>query len=273
MVASIFGLVEGVGLTDVLAGRAEFEDVAQPVGLDGNLRVLGAGKLPRTVGGARLGTDARPPAPPGGGRHRHHRCSPASAGHGRCGAGAQCGRGMIVASVGKTTVETLQRAIQNLDRAGARCLGVVINRVPVRGRGKGYDDYRSRATTTHLGCVRDGSARFAPRNPGSRGRRTSRRLLRSRRPRPDRRRVGRAGGPPFLGGSPGCGCRRLGGGGRPHDEMLIGELTVEGLHTLDDHVRLDVPFTGHVADDYAHTRRSVDVLPDGTIRSPTSRRP
>jgi Mrp family chromosome partitioning ATPase len=49
---------------------------------------------------------------------------------------------MIVASVGKTTVETLQRAIQNLDRAGARCLGVVINRVPVRGRGKGYDDYR-----------------------------------------------------------------------------------------------------------------------------------
>lgn len=143
MVASIFGLVEGVGLTDVLAGRADFEDVAQPVGLDGNLRVLGAGKLPpnpsEVLGSVRmhdllhrLAADATviidaPPLLPV--------TDAAVLAHNADGA-------MVVASVGKTTVETLQRAIQNLDRAGARCLGVVINRVPVRGRGKGYDDYR-----------------------------------------------------------------------------------------------------------------------------------
>lgn len=143
MVANIFGLVEGVGLTDVLSGRADFEDVAQPVGLDGNLRVLGAGKLPpnpsEVLGSARmrdllarLATEATviidaPPLIPV--------TDAAVLAHNADGA-------MVVASVGRTTIETLQKAIQNLDRAGARCLGVVINRVPVRGRGKGYDEYR-----------------------------------------------------------------------------------------------------------------------------------
>ncbi len=49
---------------------------------------------------------------------------------------------MVVASVGKTTIETLNKAMLNLEKANARCLGVVINRVPVRGRGRGYDDYQ-----------------------------------------------------------------------------------------------------------------------------------
>lgn len=143
MVASIFALVEGVGLTDVLAGRAEFEDVAQPVGTAGNLLVLGTGTLPpnpsEVLGSSRmqkllalLAEDATviidaPPLLPV--------TDAAVLTHSADGA-------IIVGSVGKTTIETLQKALQALHRAGGRCLGVVINRVPVRGRGKGYYDYR-----------------------------------------------------------------------------------------------------------------------------------
>lgn len=143
MVASIFALVEGAGLTDVLAGRAEFEDVAQPVGTAGNLLVLGTGMLPpnpsEVLGSSRmqkllalLAEDATviidaPPLLPV--------TDAAVLTHSADGA-------IIVGSVGKTTIETLQKALQALHRAGGRCLGVVINRVPVRGRGKGYYDYR-----------------------------------------------------------------------------------------------------------------------------------
>ncbi|MCT2085770.1 polysaccharide biosynthesis tyrosine autokinase [Microbacterium enclense] len=143
MVASIFALVEGVGLTDVLAGRADFEDVAQPVGTGGNLFVLGAGTLPpnpsEVLGSARMQrllahlskdatviVDAPPLLPVTDAAVLTHSADGA----------------IIVGSVGKTTVETLQKALQSLHRAGGRCLGVVINRVPVRGRGKGYYDYR-----------------------------------------------------------------------------------------------------------------------------------
>lgn len=143
MLASIFGLVEGVGLTDVLAGRAEFEDVAQQVGMAGNLFVLGAGTLPpnpsEVLGSARMHkllsllaesatviVDAPPLLPVTDAAVLTHSADGA----------------IIVGSVGKTTIETLQKALQSLHRAGGRCLGVVVNRVPVRGRGKGYYDYR-----------------------------------------------------------------------------------------------------------------------------------
>ncbi|WZH37559.1 MAG: polysaccharide biosynthesis tyrosine autokinase [Microbacterium enclense] len=143
MVASIFGLVDGVGLTDVLAGRAEFDDVAQLVGAEGKLVVLGAGTLPpnpsEVLGSermhkllARLAEDATviidaPPLIPV--------TDAAVLAHNADGA-------IIVGSVGKTTIETLQKALQSLQRAGGRCLGVVINRVPIKGRGKGYYDYQ-----------------------------------------------------------------------------------------------------------------------------------
>ncbi len=143
MVANIFGLIDGAGLTDVLAGRALFDEVAQPVGVDGNLLVLGAGMLPpnpsEVLGSERmrdlmrtLSADATiiidaPPLLPV--------TDAAVLGHHADGV-------MVVASVGKTTIETLNKAMLNLEKANARCLGVVINRVPVRGRGRGYDDYQ-----------------------------------------------------------------------------------------------------------------------------------
>ncbi len=149
MVANIFGLIDGAGLTDVLAGRALFDEVAQPVGVDGNLLVLGAGMLPpnpsEVLGSERmrdlmrtLSADATiiidaPPLLPV--------TDAAVLGHHADGV-------MVVASVGKTTIETLKKAMLNLEKANARCLGVVINRVPVRGRGRGYDDYQYTGTTT-----------------------------------------------------------------------------------------------------------------------------
>ena len=46
MVAESFGLIEGLGLTDVLIGSVEFEEVAQRVGGLPNLSVLAAGRIP-----------------------------------------------------------------------------------------------------------------------------------------------------------------------------------------------------------------------------------
>ena len=44
--AESFGLIEGLGLTDVLIGSVEFDEVAQPAGGLPNLRVLAAGRIP-----------------------------------------------------------------------------------------------------------------------------------------------------------------------------------------------------------------------------------
>ncbi|AZS35911.1 Tyrosine-protein kinase YwqD [Microbacterium lemovicicum] len=142
MVATIFRLVDGVGVTDVLAGRATVEDVAQRVGRKGNLLVLGAGKLPpnpsEVLGSERMKNllrtlakdytvivDAPPLIPV---------TDAAVLSHSADGA-------IIITSVGKTTFEALTKALQNLERAGSRALGVVLNRVPRKGRG-GYHDYR-----------------------------------------------------------------------------------------------------------------------------------
>ena len=143
MIAKIFQLVGGVGLTDVLAERATFADIAQPVGSAGNLLVVGAGKLPpnpsEVLGSARMRAlirdlsqthtviiDAPPLLPV---------TDAAVLGHSADGV-------VVVASVGKTTFDALGKALQNLERAGARALGVVLNRVPRKRGGAGYYDYR-----------------------------------------------------------------------------------------------------------------------------------
>jgi capsular exopolysaccharide synthesis family protein len=142
MVATIFHLLDGVGVTDVLAGRATVEDVAQRVGRAGTLLVLGAGKLPpnpsEVLGSERMRgllrelaedytviVDAPPLLPVTDAAVLTHSADGA----------------IVVASVGKTTFEALAKALGNLERAGARPLGVVLNRVPRKGRG-GYHDYR-----------------------------------------------------------------------------------------------------------------------------------
>lgn len=143
MVATIFGLPGEVGLTDVLAGRAGIDDVIHPVGPHGNLFVLAAGKIPPNpsellgsrrmrdlvqsiTAGAFVIVDAPPLIPVTDASVLSHNTDGA----------------IVVATVGKTTIDALQKAQKNLARAGGRALGVVLNRVPRRGAGAAYYGYR-----------------------------------------------------------------------------------------------------------------------------------
>lgn len=142
MIGSVFGLVEGGGLTDVLAGRADVVDVAQRVGND-NLLVIPAGKIPpnpsEVLGSERMKEmlaaiaqeafviiDAPPLLPV---------TDAAVLAHSADGA-------IVVATVGKTTYEVLGKSLTHLQRAGGRALGIVLNRVPRRGAGAAYYGYQ-----------------------------------------------------------------------------------------------------------------------------------
>lgn len=143
MIGAIFGLAEGAGLSDVLAGRAKVTEVVHRVGPQGKLLVIGAGKIPpnpsEVLGSARMREllesiareaivilDAPPLIPV---------TDAAVVAHHADGA-------IIVGTVGKTTYEVLHKALANLERAGARPLGIVLNRVPRRGRGAAYYGYQ-----------------------------------------------------------------------------------------------------------------------------------
>lgn len=143
MIGSIFGLPEGAGLSDVLAGRADIADVAHRIGQDGRLLVIGAGKVPpnpsEVLGSARMKellatiageaiviVDAPPLLPV---------TDAAVLAHSTDGA-------IVVATVGRTTYDVLGKALGKLERAGARPLGIVLNRVPRRGSGAAYYGYQ-----------------------------------------------------------------------------------------------------------------------------------
>ena len=143
MVANVFGLPGDIGLTDVLAGRASLQDVAQPVGPHQKLAVIAAGRIPpnpsELLGSQRMHElvqglakrafviiDAPPLIPV---------TDAAVLSHNTDGA-------ILVTFVGKTTIDALQKARSNLDRAGGRALGVVLNRVPRKGTGSAYYGYQ-----------------------------------------------------------------------------------------------------------------------------------
>lgn len=143
MQAKIFGLPGDVGLTDVLAGRAGIDDVAQPVGPQQRLRVIAAGRIPpnpsELLGSQRMRDliralakhafviiDAPPLIPVTDASVLSHNADGA----------------MLVATVGKTTIDALLKAQGNLDRAGGRALGLVLNRVPRKGAGSAYYGYQ-----------------------------------------------------------------------------------------------------------------------------------
>lgn len=153
--ASIFGLLEGVGLTDVLASRASLADVAQPADPSGRLMVLGAGILPpnpsEVLGSERMRTlldalsrqaivivDAPPLLP----------VTDAAV------LGARADGVIVVANTGRTTYEMLDKALLNIERASARTLGIVMNRVPRKGLGAAYYGYQYRG-----GYYQDGTRR------------------------------------------------------------------------------------------------------------------
>ncbi|WP_109210459.1 MULTISPECIES: polysaccharide biosynthesis tyrosine autokinase [Microbacterium] len=131
MVASVFGLPEGAGLTDVLAGRAELTEVVHNVGASRHLAVIAAGRVPpnpsEVLGSNRMQALLRtltehalviidsPPLLP---------VTDAAV------LTTAADGALVVVSAGKTTYDMLQKALANLDKANARALGIVLNRVP-----------------------------------------------------------------------------------------------------------------------------------------------
>ncbi|MFF8189213.1 polysaccharide biosynthesis tyrosine autokinase [Microbacterium sp. NPDC016588] len=137
-IASYFGLIEGAGLSDILANRASIEDVAQSPGVAG-LHVIAAGRIP-----------PNPSELLGSGRMRNlleHLAStavvildapPLMAVTDAAVLSTQADGAIIVVSAGRTTTEVLKRALTALTKVGGHPLGIVLNKVPKR-RGAYYD--------------------------------------------------------------------------------------------------------------------------------------
>lgn len=133
-VAKAFGLVPGVGLTDVLIGRAELNQVLQPWGDTGRLYVLGAGAIPPNPSEL-LGSNAMqsvldelakyavvlidaPPLIP---------VTDAAI------LSARTDGALVVAYARRTTYEALGMALQTIERVNGRTLGIILNGVPRKG--------------------------------------------------------------------------------------------------------------------------------------------
>jgi capsular exopolysaccharide synthesis family protein len=144
VISTLFSLPEGAGLTDVIAGRATVEDVSHRV--SANLVVVGAGRIPpnpsELLGSQRMRDlvaqlsqsalviiDTPPLLPVTDAAILATRADGA----------------LIVTSAGRTTYDMLQKALDNLERANAHPLGVVLNKVPRRGGAGGYYGYQYQA--------------------------------------------------------------------------------------------------------------------------------
>lgn len=145
-VATEFQLVEGVGLTDVLAGRIPLEDALQSPAKHPGLWVLAAGSIPpnpsellgsqamyqllqKLSSEAMVLVDAPPLLP----------VTDAAV------LAANADGAFIVVSSGKTHDDQLDVALQNLSAVDAKPLGVILNRVARRDVGSGfYGEYYGR---------------------------------------------------------------------------------------------------------------------------------
>lgn len=144
VVHTIFGLIGEVGLSTVLSGSVNVDDALQAVAGSPSLRVLTAGRTPpnpsEVLSSGRMAQllselsesatviiDAPPVLPVTDAAVLSTRAD-------------GC---LIVVGAGRTTFDVLKRALQSVERVGARCFGVVINRVPKRGGSYGYRYARS----------------------------------------------------------------------------------------------------------------------------------
>lgn len=141
--ADTMGLEGAAGLTDVLIGRADLQDVLQPWGR-GNLFVLPAGRIPPNPSEL-LGSKAMvsliealtsnfdyvlidaPPLLP---------VTDAAI------LSKLTGGAMVVAAAGRTSKNELQSALRTLDHIGGRVLGVILTMLPTKGPDAyGYGNY------------------------------------------------------------------------------------------------------------------------------------
>ncbi|WP_146008169.1 polysaccharide biosynthesis tyrosine autokinase [Microbacterium aurantiacum] len=150
-VATTMGLIPGAGLTDVLAGRADLIEVLQRTPRVPGLVVLGAGTIPpnpsELLGSERMRSllnelaehatviiDAPPLLPVTDGAILTHQADGA----------------IIVVTVGSSTYDLVDKAVEALEKVRGRVLGVVLNRVPLTGAGSANYayDYHQREPET-----------------------------------------------------------------------------------------------------------------------------
>ena len=139
----MFGLPGDAGLTDVLAGRATVAEMLQPADVSGTLQILAAGPVPpnpsEILGSSRmrdvissLSADAlviidAPPLLP---------VTDAAV------LSTRADGALVVVSTGKTTYDMLDRALDHLQKANGKPLGILLNRIPTTGAGKAYYGYQ-----------------------------------------------------------------------------------------------------------------------------------
>lgn len=148
VVASLFDLPDGAGLTDILAGRATTGDVVQPVQGSQNLYILASGRVPPNpseVLGSRRMRDLVSSL-------TEHALvivdSPPTLLVADAAVLSTVTDGaLLVTSSGRTTHEMLQRSLENIAKVNGRLLGVVLNKATRRGRPDYGYAYGSQAET------------------------------------------------------------------------------------------------------------------------------
>lgn len=139
VVGGIFGFSDDVGLSEVLAGRTQIEDVAHKVDDEGNLFVVAAGRTPpnpsEMVASQRMRTLVR--------RISEEMIviidSPPTLAVADAAIIASWADGvLLVLTAGRTTDDMLKRAVDNIAKTKGHLLGVVMNRVPRRSVDAGY---------------------------------------------------------------------------------------------------------------------------------------
>lgn len=139
VLGGIFGFSDDVGLSDVLAGRARIEQVAHQVDEHGRLFVVAAGRTPpnptEMVGSQRMQQLTR--------RLADDMIvvidSPPTLAVADAAVIASWADGaVLVVTAGRTTDDMLVRASENIEKTRGRLLGVVLNRMPLRGADSSY---------------------------------------------------------------------------------------------------------------------------------------
>lgn len=138
-VASSLGLVDGVGLTDVLVGQAQPSEVLQEVANHRNLQVMAAGRVPPN------------PSELLGSKTMHNLIDqlsataivildapPLLAVTDAAVLTANADGALVVISSGKTIDKELEIALAELEAVNGRALGVIMNKMPRKGAGSGY---------------------------------------------------------------------------------------------------------------------------------------
>lgn len=183
-IADYMGIEGAVGLTDVLIGNAELEDVMQRWGRAA-LRVLPAGRIPpnpsELLGSAAMHAVLQELAADAD--YVLIDSSPLLLVTDAAVAAQHANGVVLVAAAGSTKRQEFTGAVQALDRAGSRLLGVVLTKVPLKGSGYGgYASYGMNHTYAEpptvdeadAGAERDAQPGSAPGRVGGGSRRATR---------------------------------------------------------------------------------------------------